>query len=143
MSVLRYYVCITYVFGSLRSLACNIRSLSYLSLVLCCDIHRSTLISIIYPACMITVHDCKPRVLQVVSEPTACRKPLTTTWSMLSLDFENYFANLMFGLRAHIVITTCDIYGIRILFSLPMLWDSALLSLLVSFTNSDIRITFF
>src|SRR4051812_28033867 len=94
------------------------RSLPYLSLVLCCDIHRSTLISIIYPACMITVHDCKPRVLQVVSEPTACRKPLTTTWSMLSLDFENYFANLMFGLRAHIVITTCDIYGIRILFLL-------------------------
>src|SRR4051812_22507858 len=47
----------------------------------------------------------------------------------------------MFGLRAHIDVTTCDIYGIRILFSVPMLWDSALLSLLVSFTNSDIRIT--
>src|SRR3954466_3117206 len=32
-----------------------------LSLVLCCDIHRSTLISIMYPACMITVHDpCPP-----------------------------------------------------------------------------------
>src|SRR4051812_7081247 len=46
----------------------------------------------------------------------------------------------MFGLRAHIDVTTCDIYGIRILFSLPMLWESALLSLLVRFTNSDIRI---
>src|SRR4051812_20547901 len=49
----------------------------------------------------------------------------------------------MFGLRAHIDVTTCDIYGIRILFSVPMLWDSALLSLLVRFTNSDIRITSF
>src|SRR3954465_6884419 len=47
----------------------------------------------------------------------------------------------MFGLRAHIDVTTCDIYGIRIFFSLPMLWDSALLSLLVRFANSDIRIT--
>ena len=43
----------------------------------------------------------------------------------------------MFGLRAHIVITTCDIFGIRIFFFVPMLWDSALLSLLVNFTNSD------
>src|SRR3954470_5039423 len=65
MSVLRYYVCITYVFGSLRSLACNIRSFFYLSLVLCCDIHRSTLISIMYPACMITVHDRKSRALHM------------------------------------------------------------------------------
>src|SRR3954463_10721796 len=47
----------------------------------------------------------------------------------------------MFGLRAHIDVTTCDIYGIRIFFSLPMIWESALLSLLVRFTNSDIRIT--
>src|SRR3954465_1992142 len=47
----------------------------------------------------------------------------------------------MFGLWVHIVITPCDIYGIRILFSVPMLWESALLSLLVRFTNSDIRIT--
>ena len=31
---------------------------------------------------------------------------------------QNYFANIMFGLRAHIVITTCDIYGIRIIFLL-------------------------
>ena len=45
----------------------------------------------------------------------------------------------MFGLRAHIVITTCDIYGIRIFFSVPMLWDSTLLSLLVSFINTDFR----
>src|SRR4051812_5021000 len=49
----------------------------------------------------------------------------------------------MFGLWAHIDVTTCDIYGIRIFFSLPMLWDSALLSLLVNFANSDIRITSF
>ena len=40
------------------------RSLSYLSLVLCCDIYRSTLILIMYPACMITIHDRKSRVLQ-------------------------------------------------------------------------------
>src|SRR3954471_23961597 len=46
----------------LGSLACNIRSLSYLSLVLCCDIYRSTLISVMYPACMITVHDRISRV---------------------------------------------------------------------------------
>src|SRR3954469_21349763 len=38
--------------------------LSYLSLVLCCDIYRSTLISIMYPACMITIHDRKSRALQ-------------------------------------------------------------------------------
>src|ERR1041385_8662049 len=44
----------------------------------------------------------------------------------------------MFGLRAHINVTTCDIYGTRILFSLPMLWESALLSLLVSFTQSEL-----
>ena len=38
---------------------------------------------------------------------------------MSSLDFKkNYFANLMFGLRVHIVITMCDIFGIRILFLL-------------------------
>ena len=47
--------------------------------------------------------------------------PLTTPWSKLSLVFaKNYFANLLFGLRANIDVTTCDIYGIRILFSLPM-----------------------
>src|SRR3954464_7156078 len=55
---------------------------------------------------------------------------------------ENYFANLMFGSRAHIDVTMCDIYGIRILFSVPMLWDSALLSLLVSFINSDFRFSY-
>src|SRR3954468_22716073 len=54
MSVLRYYVCMTYVFGSL---VCNINLISDLCLVLCCDIYRSTLISVMYPACMITVHD--------------------------------------------------------------------------------------
>src|SRR4051812_15213390 len=48
----------------------------------------------------------------------------------------------MFGLRAHIVITTCDIFGIRIFFSVPMLWDSTLLSLLVSFINTDFRFSY-
>src|ERR1043165_5268045 len=50
--------------------------ISDLSLVLCCDIHRSTLISIMYPACMITVHDHKSRALHLVwsSPPKAgCR----------------------------------------------------------------------
>src|SRR3954471_7620600 len=74
------------------------------------------------------------------SEPTACRKPpnnhLVEVESSLC---KNYFSNLMFGLRAHIDVTTCDIYGIRIFFSVPMLWDSALFSLLVSFANSDFR----
>src|SRR3954471_15605867 len=37
--------------------------ISDLCLVLCCDIYRSTLISIMYPACMITVHDRKSRAL--------------------------------------------------------------------------------
>src|SRR3954467_6292923 len=64
MSVLRYYVCIT-----LYSDPCGpwlVISDLYLilSLVLCCDIHRSTLISIMYPACMINVHDRKSRALE-------------------------------------------------------------------------------
>src|SRR4051795_9543944 len=48
----------------------------------------------------------------------------------------------MFGLPAHIDVITCDIYGMRILFSVPMLWDSALLPLLVSFINSDFRFSY-
>src|SRR3954453_12954443 len=48
----------------------------------------------------------------------------------------------MFGLQAHIDVTTCDIYGIRIFFFVPMLWDSALLSLLVSFINTDFRFSY-
>src|SRR4051812_25134740 len=65
MSVLRYYDCITLCIRILGSLACNIFSLILdLCLVLCCDIYRSTLISIMYPACMITVHDRKSRALQ-------------------------------------------------------------------------------
>src|SRR3954469_18078951 len=47
----------------LGSLVCNIVTFYLLSLVLCCDIYRSTLISIMYPACMITVHDRKSRTL--------------------------------------------------------------------------------
>src|SRR4051812_5013366 len=64
MSVLRYYDCITLCIRILGSLVCNINLISDLCLVLCCDIYRSTLISIMYPACMITVHDRKSRALQ-------------------------------------------------------------------------------
>ena len=58
---------------------------------------------------------------KLVSEPTACRKP--PNHSLVEVESsicKNYFANLLFGLRAHIDVTTRDIYGIRILFSLPM-----------------------
>src|SRR3954470_22249573 len=64
MSVLRHYDCITLCIRILGSLVCNIRLISDLCLVLCCDTYRSTFISIMYPACMITVHDRKSRVLQ-------------------------------------------------------------------------------
>ena len=49
---------------------------------------------------------------KLVSEPTACRKPLTTPRSMLSLDFEKTTLLTMFGLRAHIVITTVISMGL-------------------------------
>ena len=62
-----------------------------LCLVLCCDIYRNTLISIMYSACMIKYMIVNRGRYKLVSEPTACRKPLTTTWSMLSLDFEKLF----------------------------------------------------
>src|SRR3954470_4468364 len=65
MSVLRYYGCTDFCIRILGSLVCNIRFISDLCLVLCFDIYRSTLISIMYPACMITVHDRKSRVLQI------------------------------------------------------------------------------
>src|SRR4051794_2995805 len=64
MYVLRYYSCMTYVFGSSDPWFVILSPLSYVSLVLCCDIYRSTLISIMYPTCMITVHDRKLRALQ-------------------------------------------------------------------------------
>src|SRR3954467_12465602 len=63
MSVLRYYDCITLCIRILGSLVCNINLISDLCLVLCCDIYRSTLISIMYPSCMIIVHDHKSRAL--------------------------------------------------------------------------------
>src|SRR3954463_11323955 len=66
MSVLRYYGCIDLCIRILGSLVCNISLISDLCLVLCCDIYRSTLISIMYPACMITVHDRKSRALHKV-----------------------------------------------------------------------------
>src|SRR3954471_6026673 len=100
-------------------MACNIKLILDFGLVLCCDIYHNTLTSIMYPACMITVHGHNRGRYKLVSEPTVCRKPLTTTWSMFSLEFaKNYFANLMFGLWAHIIVTPCDIHGIRILFLL-------------------------
>src|SRR3954464_9195566 len=70
MSVLRYYGCIDLCIRIFGSLACNIFSLiSVLCLVLCCDIYHSTLISIMYPACMITVHDRKSRALHMCTTP--------------------------------------------------------------------------
>src|ERR1041384_7106912 len=63
MSVLRYYGCTDLCIRIFGSLVCNISLISDLCLVLCCDIYRSTLISIMYPACMITVHDRKSRAL--------------------------------------------------------------------------------
>ena len=72
-----------------------------------------------YIVCMIKYMIVNRGRYKLVSELTACRK----THSHYLVEVEsslckNYFANLMFGLRAHIVITTCDIYGIRILFLL-------------------------
>src|SRR3954465_15524139 len=54
---------LTYVIGSSDPWLVILYLISDLCLVLCCDIYRSTLISIMYPACMITVHDRKSRVL--------------------------------------------------------------------------------
>src|SRR4051812_15644900 len=56
-------VVLTYVFGSSDPWFVIFSLISVLCLVLCCDIYRSTLISIMYPACMITVHDRKSRAL--------------------------------------------------------------------------------
>src|SRR4051812_20558666 len=52
------------VFEPSWPLACIKQLVLFLFVVLCCDIHRNTLISIMYPACMITVHDRKSRALQ-------------------------------------------------------------------------------
>src|ERR1041384_5806883 len=62
-------VVLTYVFGSSDPWFVIYSLVSDLCLVLCCDIHRSTLISIMYPACMITVHDRKSRALQSSRDP--------------------------------------------------------------------------
>src|ERR1041384_2225266 len=69
MSVLRYYGCTDLCIRIFGSLVCNISLISDLCLVLCCDIYRSTLISIMYPACMITVHDRKSRALHLGAPP--------------------------------------------------------------------------
>src|SRR4051812_48774109 len=63
MSVLRYYGCTDLCFRIFGSVGCIIVTFYLLCLVLCCDIYRSTLISIMYPACMITVHGRKSRAL--------------------------------------------------------------------------------
>src|SRR3954467_1978237 len=60
-------VVLTYVFGSSDPWFVILYLISDLCLVLCCDIYRSTLISIMYPACMITVHDRKSRALHISS----------------------------------------------------------------------------
>src|SRR3954469_2210874 len=57
-------VVLIFVFGSSDPWFVIFSLISDLCLVLCCDIYRSTLISIMYPACMITVHDRKSRALQ-------------------------------------------------------------------------------
>src|SRR3954470_21446403 len=57
-------VVLTYVFGFSDPWFVIFHLISDLCLVLCCDNYRSTLISIMYPACMITVHDHKSRALQ-------------------------------------------------------------------------------
>src|SRR3954469_4553752 len=75
MSVLRYYGCTDLCIRIFGSLACNIGLISDLCLLLCCDIYRSTLISIMYPACMITVHDRKSRALQGAPPAKLARRP--------------------------------------------------------------------
>src|SRR3954471_13455143 len=58
-------VVLTYVFGFSDPWFVIFILISDLCLVLCCDIYRDTLISIMYPACMITVHDRKSRALHL------------------------------------------------------------------------------
>src|SRR3954469_6474803 len=77
MSVLKYYDFITLCIRILGSLVCNIGFISDLCLVLCCEIYRDTLISIMYPACMIAVHDRKSRALQ---------QPLYSRWEQSYLS---------------------------------------------------------
>src|SRR3954471_5438472 len=94
MFVLRYYDCMNYVFGSSCFPWFVILDLfQILCLVLCCDIYRDTLISIMYPACMITVHDRKSRALQplgILSQPKEDSvfdlKPLSDTLKYAYLD---------------------------------------------------------
>ena len=53
------------IYSSPRGPWLVLNSLCYfILLVLCCDIYRDTLISIMYPACMITVHDRNSGALQ-------------------------------------------------------------------------------
>src|ERR1044072_9891927 len=74
MSVLRYYGCTDLCIRIFGSLVCNIRLISDLCLVLCCDIYRDTLISSMYSACMIKYMIVNRGRYKLVSEPTACRK---------------------------------------------------------------------
>ena len=119
----RWLICIRV---RVAPLSCNILVYPFVSSVVLWYYHRDTLISIMYPACMITVHDWNRGRYKLVSEPTACRKP--PNHSLVEVESsicKNYFANLLFGLRAHIDVTTCDISGIRILFLLT--YDSGIL----------------
>src|SRR3954467_5835100 len=75
-------VVLTYVFGSSDPWFVILYLISDLCLVLCCDIYRSTLISIMYPACMITVHDRKSRALQFCTSESPTRAP--EIWLMLA-----------------------------------------------------------
>ena len=131
-----------YVFGSVWPPYLVIYWFILLFLVLCCDIIIVTPWS---RSCTLRVWLLYMIVnrgrYKLVSEPTACRKP--PNHSLVEVESsicKNYFANLLFGLRAHIDVTTCDISGIRIFYSVPILWDSALSSFRVKeFANSDIR----
>src|SRR3954464_9149419 len=82
MSVLRYYGCTDLCNRTSDPWLVILYLISDLCLVLCCDIYRSTLISIMYPACMITVHDRKSRALQTslvnIMGPQSIFTPLFT-----------------------------------------------------------------
>ena len=79
--------------------------------------HRESLISIVYLACMITVHGLILGRHKLVSEPTACRTPLPTPWSKSSLAFAKILCSRCFfreqfveiGGRLNIVVVMCCI----------------------------------
>src|ERR1043165_3539526 len=89
-------VVLTYVFGSSDPWFVIFSLISDLCLVLCCDIYRSTLISIMYPACMITVHDRKSRALEdsCIQNRGVANYLLSLLFSLVSLPFSFFFCVL-------------------------------------------------